>query len=195
MITTAIKAEICMTSNPLLCVRLRKRAADELFELNMEREAMREFELKKINVTMVAKQAEMDEAMQERELAFKAREQEMIREMQEMEGKINKQGKNKEQDDAARDDEFNNTHVKVRMPRAPEMKNKVDGVTSDAWDKFTVGTQAYASVQNQKLGMLYQMIFNDHKANVDQLLEEEEVAVRKLDTAIFKACARMHTRI
>ena len=36
--------------------------------------------------------------------------------------------------------------VTIRMPRAPEVKNVVDGIARNAWTMFGIGTTAFAAL-------------------------------------------------
>ena len=75
--------------------------------------------------------------------------------------------------------------VLVRMPETPKMQNKVDGISSEAWSKFGVGTVGFAGVKSARLGALYKMVFKDPKANYEEMLKDEPPEARRLDTAIF----------
>ena len=53
--------------------------------------------------------------------------------------------------------------IQIIMPRAPKIKNIVDGVMSDAWAKYGLGVQAYASVKLTEMGELVAQVFKEPK--------------------------------
>ena len=75
--------------------------------------------------------------------------------------------------------------VTVRMPRAPEVKNVVDGIAGDAWTKFGIGTIAFAAQRDEQLGEMYDQIMQDPSCDARQILDKMIMVQRKLDQAIF----------
>ena len=75
--------------------------------------------------------------------------------------------------------------VAVKMPRTPEVKNVVDGLSGDAWTKFGVGTVAFASQGDVKLGEMYEEIMQDPRKDARKLLDTMTKEQRKLDQVMF----------
>ena len=80
------------------------------------------------------------------------------------------------------------------MPRAPDVKNIVDGVSGDDWTKFGVGTVAYASQRDENLGETYDKVMENPDTDVQYLLNMMTTKQRKLDQAIFSSINEYSSR-
>ena len=77
--------------------------------------------------------------------------------------------------------------IVVKMPRAPDVKNIVDGVSGDDWTKFGVGIVAYASQRDEDLGKMYDKVMENPDTDMKYLLNAMTTRQRKLDQAIFSS--------
>ena len=78
--------------------------------------------------------------------------------------------------------------IVVKMPKAPDVKNTVDGVSGDdCWTKFGVGIVAYASQRDEDLGELYDKMMENPDTDVHYLLGTRSTRQMKLDQSIFSS--------
>ena len=75
--------------------------------------------------------------------------------------------------------------ITVRLPMAPKMKNVVDGITGDAWDKFETGTKTYAKFNLEEAGKIYAVAFDNPNCNIIGLIEDSSDQFKRMDMAIF----------
>jgi hypothetical protein len=75
--------------------------------------------------------------------------------------------------------------ITVRMPLAPKMKNVVDGITGDAWDKFETGMKTYAKFNLEEAGKIYAVAFDNPNCNIIGLIEDSSDQFKQMDMAIF----------
>ena len=84
--------------------------------------------------------------------------------------------------------------IVVKMPRAPDVKNIIDGVSRDDWTKFGVGTVAYASQRDEDLGEMYDKVTENPDTDVHDLLGTMTTRQMKLDQAIFSSINEYSSR-
>ena len=75
--------------------------------------------------------------------------------------------------------------ITVRLPMAPKMKNVVDGITGDAWDKFETGTKTYTKFNMDEAGKIYAIAFDDPSGNIAEVIEYSSEQFKRMDMAIF----------
>ena len=75
--------------------------------------------------------------------------------------------------------------ITVRLPMAPKMKNVVDGITGDAWDKFETGTKTYTKFNMDEAGKIYAIAFDDPSGNIAEIIEYSSEQFKRMDMAIF----------
>ena len=75
--------------------------------------------------------------------------------------------------------------IQIRMPKAPKMKNIVDGVSSDTWAKYGLGVQAYATVKLPEMGELIAKVFKEPKLDWHTIMVTQSTEIKKLDISMF----------
>ena len=157
--------QLKLEDNDILCMRIRQRvtaqAADDRHEAEMRTEA---------------------ERLEERNRADFAKKQDEL----EMQAQLMDLQTAQEQDRAKLND-IQYEKITLKMPKAPEVKNVVDGVEPEVWSKFGVGVVAYAANRLTKLGEKYEKVFQDPTVDARALLGLATEDERKLDQAIFTA--------
>ena len=167
-----VEKQLLLSGNTMLCMRLRQRVTSEAEAERNEREQARRMEVQEDKVRLECEALRMQHDM----------------DMQRIEAAAKLKGNHNDSDsDADTDKSIVYDKIVVKMPRAPEVKNIVDGVSGDDWTKFGVGTVAYASQRNEDLGEMYDKVMMDPDTNVIKLLDSMSTSQRKLDQAIFSS--------
>ena len=167
-----VEKQLLLSANPLLCMRLRQRVTCEAEAERNRMEQARRMEIQedKIRLECEAMKLQHDMDMQRIKAAAKTK------------------GRHTDSNsDPDADNKMIYNKIVVKMPRAPEVKNIVDGVSGDDWTKFGVGTVAYASQRDEDLGEMYDKVMMDPDTNVIKLLDSMSSKQRKLDQAIFSS--------
>ena len=134
-----MEKQLKLAGNPLLCMRLRQRLTSEAEDERGGRDQERRVEVKagkaRLEGETVRMHHEMDMMMHEVAALAKS--------------------KGEHDSDEDKPEKLQYDKIVMEMPRAPDVKNTVDGVSGDDWTKFGVGTVAYARQRDEDLGEIY----------------------------------------
>ena len=84
--------------------------------------------------------------------------------------------------------------IVVKMPKSPDVKNIVDGISGDEWSKFGVDTVAYASQRDEDLGEMYDKVMENPNRDVHYLMGTMTTRQNKLNQAIFSSINEYSSR-
>ena len=138
-------------------MRLRQRLTSEAEAERQEREQSRRMEV------------QADKARLECETMRMQHEMDMMRYQA---AALAKSKEEDEESDEEKPEKLYYDKIVVKMPRAPEVKNIVDGVSGDDWTKFGVGVVAYASQRDEDLGEMYNKVMENPDTDVRYLLDQ-----------------------
>ena len=124
-----VEGQLKLAGNPLLCMRLRQRLTSEATDERGGRDQERRMEIRAENARLEYETMRMQHEM----------------DMMRYEAAALAKGKGESDSDEDKREKLRYDKIVVKMPRAPDVKNIVDGVSGDDWTKFGVGTVAYAS--------------------------------------------------
>jgi hypothetical protein len=125
-----VEKQLLLRANPLLCMRLRQRVTCEAGTERNRMDQARRMEIQEDKIRLECKAMKLQHDM----------------DMQRIKAAAKTKGHHTDSDsDSDADKKMIYDKIVVKMPRAPEVKNIVDGVSGDDWTKFGVGTVAYAS--------------------------------------------------
>ena len=166
-----VEQQLKLAGDTLLCMRLRQRLTSEAEAERQERDQSRRMEV------------EANKARLECETMRIQHEMDMMR----YQAAALAKSKEEEDSDEDKPEKLYYDKIVVKMPRAPEVKNIVDGVSGDDWTKFGVGVVAYASQRDEDLGEMYNQVMENPDTDVEHLLNNMTTRQRKLDQAIFSS--------
>ena len=163
-----LEGELKIRDQPMLCVKLRKNATKALV-------ASRDEETRQAEDEKKWRAQQDEEAAQERAVLMEER----LARARNSPGPASPSTKPGEIGVPDYD------KIQIRMPKAPKIKNIVDGVSSDTWAKYGLGVQAYASVKLPEMGELIAKVFKEPKRDWHTIMVTQSPEIKKLDISMF----------
>ena len=173
-----VEKQLMLAGNTLLCMRLRQRLTSEAEDERQERDQARRMEVQAEKARLECESMRMQHEM----------------DMMRYEAAALAKSKDEGDSDEDKSEKLQYDKIVVKMPRAPEVKNIVDGVSGDDWTKFGVGTVAYASQRDEDLGEMYDKVMENPDIDTKYLLDMMTTRQRKLDQAIFSSINECSSR-